>query len=133
LKDLKESRPVLVAEYAVANKLVSEPAFNWWVKTVLRRRDCIIKAVKTRYQRCEQKFGLELPKTVKQALEIDEETGTTYWRDAIRKEMRTVFPAFEFLDEGAVNPLVISRLLVTLCSISKWILLVRLVLLLVDT
>jgi hypothetical protein len=105
LKDLKESHPVQVAEYAVANKLVSEPAFNWWVKTVLRRRDRIIKAVKTRYQRCEQKFGLELPKTVKRALEIDEETGTTYWCDAIRKEMKTVFPAFEFLDEGAVKPI----------------------------
>jgi Reverse transcriptase (RNA-dependent DNA polymerase) len=74
-------------------------------KTVLRRRDRIIKAVKARYQRCEQKFGLELPKTVKRALEIDEETGTTYWRDAIHKEMKTVFPAFEFLDEGAGKPI----------------------------
>jgi Reverse transcriptase (RNA-dependent DNA polymerase) len=27
------------------------------------------------------------------------------WRDAIRKEMKTVFPAFEFLDEGAVKPI----------------------------
>jgi hypothetical protein len=39
---------------------------------------------------------------VKRALEIDKETGTTYWRNAICKEMKTVFPAFEFLDEGAV-------------------------------
>jgi hypothetical protein len=105
LKYLKESHPVQVAEYAVANKLVSEPAFNWWVKTVLRRRDRIIKAVKSRYQRREQKFGIELPKTVKRALEIDEETGTTFWRDAIQKEMKTVFPAFEFLDESAVKPI----------------------------
>jgi DNA-binding HxlR family transcriptional regulator len=31
LKDLKESNPVELAEYAVANKLVEEPAFTWWV------------------------------------------------------------------------------------------------------
>ena len=31
LKDLKESNPVEIAEYAVSNKLLSEPAFSWWV------------------------------------------------------------------------------------------------------
>ena len=32
LKDLKASKPVEeVAEYAVANRLVEEPAFKWWV------------------------------------------------------------------------------------------------------
>jgi hypothetical protein len=72
LKDLKQSHPIQVAEYPDTNKLVSEPAFNWLVKTILRRRDCIIKAVKTRHQRCEQKFGLELPKTVKHAYCDDE-------------------------------------------------------------
>jgi hypothetical protein len=29
LADLKESYPVQVAEYAVSNKIVSEPAFAW--------------------------------------------------------------------------------------------------------
>jgi hypothetical protein len=52
-----------------------------------------------------QNVGLELPKTVKRALEIDKETGTTNWRDAICKEMKNAFPAFEFLDEGAVKPI----------------------------
>jgi hypothetical protein len=31
LKDLKESNPVKVAEYTVANKIDDEPAFAWWV------------------------------------------------------------------------------------------------------
>ena len=43
-----------------------------------------------RYFRTHQKYGLELPKTVKRALEIDKETGTTHWRDAIHKEMKGV-------------------------------------------
>jgi hypothetical protein len=36
LKDLKESNPVEAAEYAVANKIAGEPAFAWWICTVLR-------------------------------------------------------------------------------------------------
>jgi hypothetical protein len=39
LANLKESNPEQVAEYAVANKLAEEPAFIWWIKDVLQRRD----------------------------------------------------------------------------------------------
>jgi hypothetical protein len=72
LKDLKESNPVEVAEYAVNMKLVSEPAaFAWWVPFTIKTRDRIIKAVKKHYFRVFQKYGIEPPKTVKRALEID--------------------------------------------------------------
>ena len=104
LKDLKESNPVELAEYAAANQLQHEPAFAWWVPHTLRRRNRILKAMKKRYHRTTQKFGIELPKTVKRALEIDKETGTTFWRDAIQKEMKTVGVAFNILDEGAEEP-----------------------------
>lgn len=100
MKDVKESNPVMLAEYAVANKLVSEPAFNWWVPYTLKKRDRIIKAVKKRYFRKMEKFGIELPKSVKRALEIDHETGTKFWQEAIRKEVGTVLPALEVLEEG---------------------------------
>jgi hypothetical protein len=46
MKDVKETNPVLLAEYAVANKLVSEPAFQWWVPSTLKKRDRVIKAMK---------------------------------------------------------------------------------------
>jgi hypothetical protein len=42
LADLKESNPVELAEYAVANRLQEEPAFMWWVSLVLRKRNRII-------------------------------------------------------------------------------------------
>ena len=35
--EVKESFPVELAEYAVGNKLASEPAFAWWIHHVLRR------------------------------------------------------------------------------------------------
>jgi hypothetical protein len=46
LKDLKESFPIKVAEYAVANKLTEEPAFKWWVVETLCKRHRIIQKVK---------------------------------------------------------------------------------------
>jgi hypothetical protein len=104
LKLLKESNPVKVAEYVNANGLTNEPAFAWWVPFTLKQRDRIIKATKKRYFRQFSKFGLELPKMVQHALEIDNETGTTLWHDTINKEMKMVYPAFEILDEGKSAP-----------------------------
>ena len=72
LKDLKESNPIELAEYAVANKLVSEPAFSWWVPYTLKKRDRIIKAVRKRFHRKLEKFGIEIPRDVRRALEIDQ-------------------------------------------------------------
>jgi hypothetical protein len=87
-------------EYAVANKIAEEPAFAWWVRGVLRRRDCIIKKVKsTKYWLRVHKYGVKLLKTVAEALAIDRRTGTTFWQDAIEKEMRNnVMAAFKFSD-----------------------------------
>ena len=102
LKDLKESHPVQVAEYAKANRIIDEPAFAWWVPDVLRRRDRIIAKVKTRYWSRTHKFGIELPKSVAEAFIIDQNTGTTFWRDAIEKEMRNVMPAFQFTTEADI-------------------------------
>jgi len=88
LKDLKDSYPVELAEYAVGNALTHEPAFNWWVRKVLRKRDRIISKVKSRYWKTTHKYGCRVPKSVEEALEIDKETGTDYWSKAIEKEMK---------------------------------------------
>ena len=98
LADLKESNPVELAEYAVANRIVDEPAFKWWVPHVLRRRNRIISKVKRRYWRTTHKFGIRLPKSVEEALLIDRLTGTDYWRKAINKEMSKVKVAWKLHD-----------------------------------
>ena len=83
---------------------MDEPAFAWWAPHTLKKRDRILKAVKKRYFRIQQKYGIEMPKTVKRALEIDKETNTTFWTDAIRKEMKTISGAFEILDDDTPEP-----------------------------
>lgn len=95
LKTLKESNPIELAEYAVAHRLVEEAAFKWWVPHVLKRRNRIISKLKSRYWRTTHKFGIRLPKTVEEALDIDRKTGTDYWYKAINKEMSKVKVAWE--------------------------------------
>jgi hypothetical protein len=80
---MKESFPVQTAEYAVASKIAEQPAFAWWVRDVLSRRDRIFEKVKFRYWKCTHKYSGELPKSVKDALAIDANTRTTFWKDAI--------------------------------------------------
>ena len=95
LKDIKQSNPIEVAEYALGNDLAEEPAFKWWVSDVMKRRKLFVNKVKSRYWKTTHKFGIRLPHSVEEALAIDRETGTDYWERAIEKEVRNVMSAFE--------------------------------------
>ena len=98
LKDIKESYPVQVAEYAVSSHISEEPAFAWWSSSVLKKRNRIIAKTKSKYWLRTHKFGIEIPKTVLQARQIDVKCGNTLWWDAICKEMKNVRPAFEVFE-----------------------------------
>ena len=104
LKDLKESNPVEVAEFAKARGIDDEPAFCWWVPYTLRKRDVILAAVKSRVRKTTHKYGIEIPRSVPHAYEIDEKNGNHFWRDAINKEMRNVGVAFEVLENDTPLP-----------------------------
>ncbi|KAL7477219.1 hypothetical protein ACHAW6_003032 [Cyclotella cf. meneghiniana] len=91
LSDLKESHPLQVAEFTLAMGMANEPAFNWWVTWVLKKRDQInslVECQSTRYHKQTHKFGGELPKTVDKANLIDMATGTTFWHDAIELQIK---------------------------------------------
>ena len=104
LSNMKDSFPVQVAEYAVAQKLQDIPAFAWRVPETLKRKQRMIKAIKTRYMKKTHKYGIRLPKTVKEAYQIDLETGTDHWHKAIMKEMKNNSVAFQFLEDGESIP-----------------------------
>jgi hypothetical protein len=100
LRNLKSSNLIEVAKYAVANNIADEAAFAWWVPTVLKqckRMKRTLAAVRTIKRN--HKFGLEVPTTIKRALEIDKETRTDFW------EMLHVTPAFEILEEERSAPI----------------------------
>jgi len=67
-------------------------------------RDQIIAAVNRRYHKQTHKFGIEVPKTVKHAFEIDKENGNTFWQDAINQEMKNIRVAFNIMEDGKEAP-----------------------------
>ena len=100
---MKETDPLKYAEYAVSQDMADEPAFNWWVPWVLKKRQHIISKAKTRnarYLKRNQKFGIALPKSVKEAQALAKANDNTYWMDALAKEMKNTKVAFKILSEG---------------------------------
>ena len=72
----------------------------------LKKRDRIILLVQkrqTRYLKKTHKFGIELPKSVAHACELNnKKNGNTFWADAIAKEMKNVRVAFSIRDEDEI-------------------------------
>ena len=97
---MKESNPIEVVEYAVSQNIQDEPAFKWWVPWTLRKRDRIISAVNSRVTKTRHKYGVEVPRSIKEAIALDERNGNTLWQDAINKEMNNLKVAFDILDDG---------------------------------
>ena len=100
LKDIKEYYPVKVVEYTISAYISEEPVFAWWASYVLKKRNRIIAKNKSKYWLRTHKFGIEIPKSVIQARQIDAKSGNTLWWDAICKEMKNVTPAFEMFEGG---------------------------------
>ena len=105
---VKKSLPVQTAEFTDMQGNDYEPAFNWWVKHVLKKRDKTIASIwkqQTIYLKKSHKFGIELPKTMKQAYFQDANNGNNLWADEISKEMENVSMAFEVLLDGKSVPI----------------------------
>jgi hypothetical protein len=69
LKDLKIPIRFRFAEYAMANKIAHEPAFNWWVHTVLRKQNHIVAKVK-RYWRTTHKLAFDCQRLLKKLSQL---------------------------------------------------------------
>jgi hypothetical protein len=69
---------------------------------------CIISLVRKhnpRYLKQTHKLGIELPKTINEALALDRKNGNTFWADAIAKEMKDICVAFKILLDGQSAPI----------------------------
>ncbi len=104
LKDLKETNPVEIAEYVTARGIDDEVAFQWWVPYTLRKKQRIIAAVKGRVQRKTHKYGIEVPTSVAHAFQLDRESNTTFWQDALALEMNELMLAVKILEDEQQLP-----------------------------
>jgi hypothetical protein len=104
LKDMNESYPIQVAEFAVTRGIENLPGFRWWSSHVLKCKDHIISAIKTRHKKKTHKYGIQVPLSEEEAYQIDREMNTDYWHQAILKEIKNNAVAFKFLEEGEKVP-----------------------------
>jgi hypothetical protein len=123
LADLKESHPVKTAEFAVTAAIDHEPAFNWWVPHVLKKHDHIISMVKrrsARYLKLMYKFGIEVPKTVNEAHDLNRKNGNTFWTDAIAKEMKEVHKTFKIVPDNQAVPIGYQKIPCHMILMLRW-------------
>ena len=95
LKDVKEAHILQVAKYEEMNDIADEPAFAWWVPAILNRKHRLISKIKSKYWKISHKYGIRLPHSVEEALELDKENNNELWYQAILKEMKNVKAAFK--------------------------------------
>ena len=95
-----ETNPVDTAKYAFDNRIIEEPAFDWWAAHVLKKRQRLIKMSQSRHKRSGYKFGIRIPRSTAEALEIDKENGNNDWYEAMMKEMNNVRIAFDTKRRG---------------------------------
>ena len=74
---------------------------------MLKKRESIISALNTTASRVIKKnikFGIQVPKKVKEAMRLNENNRNHLWRDGIVKEINVVMIEFKLLDEGENTP-----------------------------
>mmetsp|Transcript_26808 Transcript_26808/g.40564 ORF Transcript_26808/g.40564 Transcript_26808/m.40564 type:complete len:112 (-) Transcript_26808:47-382(-) len=71
----------------------------------LKKKKRIISKIKSKYWQRTHKYGIPIPKTVKEAEGLDTANGNKLWRKALFDEMKNVRPAFEIY-EGDTKDLV---------------------------
>ena len=71
-------------------KIDDEPAFAWWVPYVQKKREIVLSRVKSKYWQQTHKYGIRLPKSVKEAYVLDEENKNKLWRKGIKEDMETL-------------------------------------------
>ena len=100
--------PLPLVRYAVIHRLAKHPSFTWIQKYLQSRGeidhdkvevDRMVFAARSRAKK--YMFGVEVPNSVRHALQLDEQNGNHLWRDAINKELKELrdFETFKIPDD----------------------------------
>ena len=90
LKDLKQSYPIELADFFQLHGIHEEAAFAWWIPYIERKRKSIISKLKSKYWQRTHKYGIKIPKSVKESYEFNEDNGNKLWTDGIKEEINKV-------------------------------------------
>ena len=74
--------------------MIDETAFAWWFPFTLKKKDNIISKVKSQIKKVTHKYGLEVPRNVTHAYELNNKNNNTLWAGDINKKTANVRVAF---------------------------------------
>ena len=87
-----------ITEYSILKNISHHPAFVWRVHHGVRKKKIIISKIKCLYWQTTHRYGVNLPNTTTEALEVHKENNNTLWWDVICSAMHNVRITFEEFD-----------------------------------
>jgi hypothetical protein len=110
LYEMIKDDPISVAKYAKAQGLLGTPDWKKLQKFARRIKKFLRMVTQAKLQRGSRgirfKFGVQVPRNFKEAMELDKKNKSTLWRNAIKKEMDQIaeYGTFRDLGRGATAP-----------------------------
>lgn len=90
LDDLRLHDPYLLVRYALKNKLTGKPGWEWskyYLESDQTLKNMVHAYKASRFLK-NIKFGVEVPRSTKHALDIDKADGTNLWKEAMNIEIK---------------------------------------------
>ena len=99
--------PVSLANYAKQNGLLEAPGWKFLQRFACRAKKLQRMLNQSRHQSkhnaIRYKFGVQIPRDVKEAYELDHQNGNTFWADAIQSELNQLFKYDTFHGKGQLQ------------------------------
>ena len=110
MNEIRLADSVTLAKYAIDKDLLNENGWKWArikeknpkkFERLARIFKSQVKDLKARF-----KYGIQIPRGYKEAMELDKKNGDTKWMDAINREKNQLFDyeTFKVLDRGEKAP-----------------------------
>ena len=105
VSEIRKTDPVTIAKYAREKGLSETPGWKWtrkftknpkkFIRISKQMKLSILKGPRFR-------FGIQVPRNIKEAMELDKINGNTAWQDALEKEIGQLFDynTFKVLKKG---------------------------------
>ncbi len=84
-QNVKQSNPIELAEYAIANWSTALPDFDMWVPPTIKKRDWFISHLQAQYKKRTHKIGIVVPTSVEHSLEINTRMKMSFQHTTIQK------------------------------------------------
>ncbi|MGL5078847.1 MAG: reverse transcriptase domain-containing protein, partial [Waterburya sp.] len=104
---IAEDDPVSIAKYGEENDLLDQPGWKRFKRLVnnKQRMQRMVKKATAKPSGPKFQFGIQVPRNVKEALELDKKNKNTKWKDAMQEEIDSLNAYNTFKDKGKLTHL----------------------------